>query len=40
MRIFLIGGIVWVDANKLSVSVCGISGLDHSDGKSCLQSLC
>ena len=37
---FLIGGIFWVDADILSISMCGSSGWDHSDGERCFQSFC
>ena len=38
VRSFLIGGIFWIDADSLPVSVCGSAGWGHSDGEGCFQS--
>ena len=39
-RRFLIGGIVCIDSDRPSVSMCGSDGWDHSDGERCFQGFC
>ena len=40
MKDFLVGGIVWIYDDSLSVSVCGSAIWDSSDGEICFQGLC